>query len=191
MTWFEALFPSMVALTVAALLTWYTVWTWRWKADRGDHRLAQWYWHGHQLQGWPYRNGAAVVPIFAGFAYLIGFGTLVVLFVERPERLAWLAYAIGIGLFVLMFWALIRPPSWMQPPWLAEAIRREKAGLPSNVPAPPEGKQPVMSRRQFRWTVMGLTAFAVAWVALGLPIQYLLLGLGAGIPILVATRVRD
>lgn len=55
----------------------------------------------------------------------------------------WLLTALAaIGTFVVL---LVRRRS-IQPPWMREEIRRERAGLPSNVPLPPEGDRQVVSR---------------------------------------------
>ena len=78
----------------------------------------------------------------------------------------------------------------MQPPWLAEAMRRRKAGLPSNVPVPPEGDRPVVGRQAYKLKIVALVALSAVWLVLDLPIQHLLIGLGAGLPVLFATRVK-
>lgn len=183
--------PILIAFGIAMGATAWTVWAWRWKADRGDHRLARMYHHHDRLQGWPYRNGAAMIPIAAGWAWLSGIGLLMnEMAPVLAEDLTWLAMLVGLPLFILTFWSLIRPAAWMLPPWLAEARRREKAGLPPNVPVPPEGDRPVMTRRTLMLSVIGYAVFVIVWWRLELPLHYLLIGLGASIPILMATRIK-
>lgn len=183
--------PVLIALAVGIGATAWTVSAWRWKADSGDHRLARWYHHSERFQSWPFNNGAAIAPIVAAWGFLFA-GALSVgeLDSRLADELAWLAALIGLPLFILTAWALIRPPSWMQPAWLAEARCRQKAGLPSNVPVPPEGDRPVMSRRAFGLTIAGLVLFAAAWLYFELPVQHLLLGFAAGVPVLIATRIK-
>ena len=183
--------PILIALAIGMGATVWTIWVWRWKADRADHRLARWYHHYYRIQGWPFTNSAAMVPIAGAWALLF-FAALSVgeLAPELAEDLTWVASLVGFVLFILMFWALLRPASWMQPAWLVEARRREKAGLPSNVPTPPEGDRPVMSRRAFGLTLAGYALFAAVWWTLNLPLHYLLFGLAAGVPILLATRIK-
>jgi hypothetical protein len=183
--------PIVIATAVGIAATAWTIWVWRWNAERADHRLARWYHHYYRVQGWPYNNAAAVMPVVAGWAWLIAIALLVgALAPGIAEDLTWVAGLIGFALFILTWWVLIRPAYWMQPAWLVEARRREKAGLPSNVPVPPEGDRPVMSPNAFALTIVGYVVFAAAWWYLGLPLQYLLFGLAAGIPILLATRVK-
>jgi hypothetical protein len=183
--------PIVIAVVIGVAATAWTIWVWRWKADSADHRLARWYHHYLRVQGWPYTNGAAAVPMMAGWAYLIAVSLLIgEVAPNLAADLTWIAALIGFPLFVLTIWALVRPMAWMQPAWLVEARRREKAGLPSNVPTPPEGDRPVMSRRALQLTVAGYVLFGVAWWYFELPMQYLLFGLAAGLPVLLATRIK-
>lgn len=182
---------SVMAFAVGLAAAAWTIWAWRWQADRADHRLARWYHHNYRLADWPYKNGAALAPVAVGWAFLIGVAHLLGGVAPRlGESLTWVGVLLGFPLLVLTFWALLRPASWMQPPWLVEARRREEAGLPSNVPTPPEGNRPVMTRRALALTIVGYAFFAAAWWYFGLPLQHLLFGLAAGIPILLATRIK-
>lgn len=183
--------PVIIGFAVGVAATAWTIWAWRWKADRADHRLARWYHHYYRLAGWPYTNAAATVPVMGAWGYLVAISVLVTeLAPGVAADITWVAWVIGSVLVVMSGWALFRPAVWMEPSWLREARWRDKAGLPSNVPVPPEGDRPVMSRRAFSLTIAGYVVFAAVWWYLELPMQYLLLGFAAGIPILLATRVK-
>jgi hypothetical protein len=184
-------FPILAALVVAAVTIWWTVTAWTWKADDGNHRLARWYHHSYRIQRRAARMGAAVIPIASGWAILFGISATVTELAPRvAESLSWLAMLAGAPLLVLSLWAAIRPARWMLPPWLGEAERRETAGLTSNVPLPPEGDRPVMSRRALALNAIGLGALAVVCWYLDVPMYYLLIGIGFALPILAATRLK-
>lgn len=185
----DSLLGGLLAFGIAGLATAWCVWVWRWKADSGDHRLARFYHHYLRFQRWPHRNSVAFMPLLAAWGYL--FGIAIVLAELYGDSLApWPFFVVGFALFLLMLVALIRPPGWLYPPWFREARRREKAGLPSNVPVPPEGRRPVMTRRAYWLSVVGLVIFAGAWLYFGLPVGSLLIGLAVGVPVLLATRIK-
>ena len=182
---------ATIAVGLGLAATAWTVWVWRWRADRGDHRLARWYHHHYRFQGWPFRSGAAASPVVAAWAFLFGIALVVgELAPEHAPALTGLGALVGLVLLIWTFWALLRPAAWMEPPWLVEARRREKAGLRSNVPVPPEGDRPVMGRRAFAVSIAAFGLLTAAWLYFELPIQHLLFGLAAGIPVLLATRIR-
>ena len=91
----ERIFPIVAAYAVAGGATAWTLWTWRWKADSGEHPLARWYHHHFLNQGWPYTSGAAIVPVVAAWGFLVGTALLVDLLLPAGSDYSTLAFAVG------------------------------------------------------------------------------------------------
>lgn len=90
---------------------------------------------------------------------------------------------------------LVRSRS-LQPPWMREEIQRERAGLPSNVPLPPEGDRQVVSRRVKRLAWIWVTFVFLAAVPAGLWLGAgtglaLLFGASASAALVASWRTRD
>jgi hypothetical protein len=93
----------------------------------------------------------------------------------------------GLGCLSLLagIWCLYRPPEWIKPAWLRAEEVAARAGLPV-----PDRQPPPLSPRMYALNWVGLAILSVAWLAFGLPLGALLIGLGTGIALLVANRPR-
>jgi hypothetical protein len=84
----------------------------------------------------------------------------------------------------------------LQPAWMREEIRRERAGLASNVPLPPEGDRQVVSQRVKRlaWIWVALVFLAAVpaglWIGAGIALA-LLFGACARAALVASWRTRD
>ena len=110
-----------------------------------------------------------------------------------PLAAVWLLTALtALGALVVV---LVRRRS-MQPSWMREEIRRERAGLPSGVPLPPEGDRQVVSRRVKRlaWIWVALLFLGAVpagqWFGLGTTLA-LLFGAGTSAALVASWRTRD
>ncbi len=91
----------------------------------------------------PQRRGRAVggMPFSSLFALCLGIGFAVP--GAATHLLLWLVGAVALLLMVLT----ARRPTLLMPSWAREADRRAAAGLPPDLPPPPEGVAP----RRFGW----------------------------------------
>jgi hypothetical protein len=122
------------------------------------------------------RNMAfAFVPTGIAFLLLVVGGTLASL----PVVLC------GLVALIVALWWMFRPPEWAKPAWVREHERAEAAGEPV-----PDYRPPSMSGRAYLLNWIGLGIGAAVWLALGLPVGSLLIGLGFGISLLLASRPR-
>jgi hypothetical protein len=160
-----------------------------WDAASGEDRRARAYWWQVRFMPWPYHNGvAASLPIGISLVFAAG-GVLL----PNDGPFGWLSPAMAAATlhgFHVGVWALIRPPRFLQAPWLRADQERRKRGLPSAIPVPPEGKRPTMTARAFAVSALGFATFALVWLALGFPPGPILIGLAIALPAVAATRLR-
>lgn len=177
-------FAVLGAGSIAMWRYWYA-----WDAESGQDRRARMYWWQYRFMGWPFRNALpSALPMGVGF---LSAGVAILL--RDLGGPGWMTSGLaGVTLVAMLLgaWTLIRPPRFLQPPWLLAAKTRAERGLPSAIPKPPEGARPVMTLRAFVLSAIGFTVFAVGWLALGLPASALLIGLAIGLPAILATRIR-
>lgn len=122
------------------------------------------------------RNMAfAFIPTGIAFLLLVVGGTLA----NLPVVVC------GLIALIIAFWFMFRPPEWAKPSWVREHERAAAAGEPV-----PDYRPPSMSSRTYLLNWLGLGIAAVVWLALGLPVGSLLIGLGFGISLLLASRPR-
>ena len=117
----EAVAYASFFFALAALLS---VQTWALKTGR--------------LKKWPMRNsgstGFAGAPAYAPAAALMGLAVLAALLPGKWVLLAPLLLVGAFACFVIgLVWAKW-PREWIKPEWLKEAERREREGLPPDVP---------------------------------------------------------
>ena len=104
---------------------------------------------------------------------------------SAQDPIATILVLFGIVCLAAFFWWMFRPPAWTKPAWVREYERAERAGEPV-----PDLRAPPMSQRAYTLNWIGLFAMAAGWLALGLPIGPLLIGLGFGMSALFANRPR-
>ncbi len=92
---------------------------------------------------------------------------------------------LGILCLVTFFWWMFRPPQWIKPAWVREYERAEAAGE-----SVPDLRPPPMSPRAYMLNWIGLFVGAAVWLAVGLPLGPLLIGVGFGLSLLIANRPR-
>ena len=150
-------------------------------------RRAKWY---HTVRRNPdlprhLRHGmTGLVPLGIGFALL---GAVVPLI----SRNVFLALALlGVALLVMLLGPVVTPARWLEPAWMREEERREREGLRSTLPTPPEGRRLVVSPRQYWAMWVALVAFAVAALALGLHPPAVVVAVIGAIPWLIAIKRR-
>jgi hypothetical protein len=92
---------------------------------------------------------------------------------------------IGFGLVCLFtgVWWGVRPPGWIKPAWL----RAEEQAIREGMPVPDRRERP-FTPRAYALNWLGLLVGSAAWLAFGLPVGALLIGLSTGIALLVANR---
>jgi hypothetical protein len=93
---------------------------------------------------------------------------------------------LGLGAGGVAGWWLVRPPAFAKPGWVREYERAEAAGEA----VPDFGPRP-MSRRAYVLNWIGLGVGAAAWLAFELPAGPMLVGLGIGVSLLLASRPRQ
>jgi hypothetical protein len=133
-------------------------------------------------------NGAfAMIPLGLAF-FLIAVGASIAQSApppassaDAPPGVAFFGFGV-VSLFTGIWW-VIRPPGWMKPAWLRAEEQAIRAGLPV-----PDRRDRPFTPRAWALNWLGLIVASAAWVALGLPVGPLFLGLSTGIALLVANR---
>jgi hypothetical protein len=133
-------------------------------------------------------NGAfALIPL--GIAFLvIAVGTSVARAAQPPATPTDMPpsapyFLVSMLSLLVGMWWLIRPPAWMKPAWL----RAEEQAIRQGLPVPDRRDRPY-SPRAYALNWLGLIVLAAAWLAFGLPVGALLIGVSTGIALLVANR---
>jgi hypothetical protein len=130
----------------------------------------------------------ALIPMGAAFVLLIGGATLGNSRGGPEADDPGAMLLVGLGLFALVFGlaCIVRPPRFMKPAWVVEREHAERAGAPVEdfTPRP-------MSPRAYTINWIGLAALAGAWLAVGLPLGPLLIGVGTGAALLLASWPRQ
>jgi hypothetical protein len=185
-----------VALIVfGGLLTGFTLLVfYGWPIEPGLARAARSRLVYHQLRTGMFVGGSRVLPgqlPFGLSVLLVGVQKIVEAINEAPQALGDGAITAAAAALFLAFGLMIHAPSWTLPKWYVEERRRQKAGLEPAIPPPPEGAAMVVSRRVRNLLLVGFGVFSAVYLALGLPIQYLLFGLAGGVSVLSVAQVRD
>jgi len=130
----------------------------------------------------PHLRHGVLASLPGGVFFVLG-----ALGVQAIERYGAAALGLIAGLFagagvalLLAIWVLISPPGWSKPAWLQT---RERNGVRFTH----DGLTPI-STRQYLVGWAALPVLALVWVVLDLPLAPLLLGLGAGASVLIASR---
>jgi hypothetical protein len=135
------------------------------------------------------RNGPfALIPLGLAF-FLIAVGTSLAQSAppttagsaDAPAGAPFFGFAV-LSLFTGIWW-VFRPPAWMKPAWLRAEEQAIRAGLPV-----PDRRDRPYTPRAWALNWVGLIVGSVVWVALGLPVVPLFLGLSTGIALLLANR---
>jgi hypothetical protein len=134
---------------------------------------------------WP-----AMVPL-GGFLLLLALGGLFLGFGGLWQIPGLVIFAAAMAALVFALKMAFRPSPRFLPEWWIEEERRQRAGLDPAMPPPRKGAYLTMTRRQRRLQLLAMVAFTLVWSALGLPVQYALIGLGAGLVYLAAARIRE
>jgi hypothetical protein len=134
---------------------------------------------------WP-----AMVPIGV-FLLLLAIGDLFLGFGGLWQIPGVVIFVAALSVLVFALKMAFRPSPRFLPEWWKEEERRRRVGLDPAIPPPKKGAYPTMTRRQRRLQLLALVGFTVVWSALGLPVQYALFGLSAGLVYLAAARIRE
>jgi hypothetical protein len=128
--------------------------------------------------------GAAFLLLIAGASHIASFDAVAVS-ADDADALGSILVVLGLVGLGIGCWWMFRPPEWVKPTWIREYERAQRAGH-AVLDFSPEP----MSPRAYTLNWLGLAAMAVIWLAIGLPLAALLIGLGFGMSMLLANRPR-
>jgi hypothetical protein len=135
-------------------------------------------------------NGAfALIPLGLAF-FLIAVGASIAQSAPPPPGpsdppAGGAFFGFGVVFLFTGLWWVFRPPRWMKPAWLLA----EEQAIRDGRPVPDRRDRPYTPRAwALNW--LGLVVGSVVWVALGLPVGALFLGLSTGIALLIANRPK-
>jgi hypothetical protein len=130
----------------------------------------------------------ALVPMGLAFVLLVAGATLADSRggPEARDPTAMTLVLLGLLALGVTFWWMFRLPRFLKPGWVLEYERAEQAGEPVE-----DFRPKPMSPRAYSLNWLGLGALCIVWLALGLPIGPMLIGLGTGAALLLASRPRQ